>query len=143
MTTLSHTLIGDRATRNLTLLVSLFFVLVVLTFRNFFFIDPFTSASLAATIQVILFDLGWFSIVFLTPLTQFLSPVSRRKNLYFLVSFSLWPISLLVLHLNLLIYKQDVFLEYLTKYPIFIFTDILTPTLYFLIWSKARPAKVA
>jgi hypothetical protein len=143
MTTLSHTLIGDRATRNLTLLVSLVFVLVVLTFRNFFFIDPFTSASLAATIQVILFDLGWFSIVFLTPLTQFLSPVSRRKNLYFLVSFSLWPISLLGLHLNLLIYKQDVFLEYLTKYPIFIFTDILTPTLYFLIWSKARPAKVA
>lgn len=128
--------------RSISIVISLVFLLEVLTFKNFFFLFPGDAASVYISFQRTLFDIGWFSFIFLTPLTLILSLNPRVRNGLFLVSWVIWPISLLFIHLSSFVTEQNLYLDYLVQYPIFIFTDVLAPAFYGVVSYQNRTKKV-
>ena len=129
--------------RDFSIIISLVFLLEVLTFKNFFFLNPADASSAFIGFQRTIFDIGWFAFIFLTPLTLSLSLSPRVRNGLFLVSWVIWPISLVVIHVSSLITDQNLYLDYLVTYPIFIFTDVLAPAFYGVVWYRNRAEKVS
>ena len=127
--------------RDFSIVISLVFLLEVLTFKDFFFLNPADADSVLIALQRTIFGLGWVSFLFLTPLTLSLSMTTRLRNTLFLVSWAIWPFSLAFIHLTSLVIDQNLYLDYLINYPIFIFTDVLAPCFYFWVWYNNRTAK--
>jgi hypothetical protein len=127
--------------RDLSIVISLVFLLEVLTYKDFFFLNPADATSTLIALQRTLFDLGWVSFMFFTPLTLSLSLTRRLRNRMFLISWIIWPSSLIFIHLSSLFTDQNLYLDYLINYPIFIFTDVLAPAFYFWVWFTNRTKK--
>lgn len=127
--------------RDLSIVISLVFLLEVLTYKDFFFLNPGDATSNLIALQRTFFDVGWVSFMLFTPLTLSLSLVPRLRNRLFLISWVIWPISLIFIHASSLFTDQNLYLDYLLNYPMFIFTDVLAPVFYFWVWYKNRSQK--
>ena len=123
----------------LSLIVSCALVLQILTFPNFFLLDPFSNtlgkflagAQLAAVT-------GWIVLVFVPPiLTALRTRIGRRFSLYLAIPASIWPSALLLVGFTHLVLTGNPDADYHVKTPIFLFSDVVVPVLY---WSMARHA---
>ena len=124
--------------RTFTLLISLTFALLTLTFKEFFFLDPFSGVTGFVSFQRLLFDFGWVSFIFITPLTQVLTVREELRNNLFLASWIWWPASLILIHASSWVTAGDPYLGYLINYPVFILTDVIAPVAYSMIWLVRR-----
>ena len=141
--TLNNTRDSASQYRNLSIIISLVFALLVLTYKEFFFLNPAGAFNGFIGFQRTIFDIGWFAFIFLTPLTLSISLSPRVRNGLFLASWVIWPISLVVIHVSSMITDQNPYLDYLVTYPIFIFTDVLAPAFYGVVWYRNRAKKVS
>lgn len=127
-----------RTYRDLAVVISVVFFLEVLTFKNFFFLDPSSASTVFISAQRILFDIGWVACIFITPLTLLTNVKLNSRGTIFLISWAIWPASLVFIHVSSLFIDQNLYLDYLANFPIFIFTDVIAPTIYGLIWLRIR-----
>lgn len=115
------------------------FWLVVATLPDFFFINPTGEATQLRRAELILSTIGWVLISTLAPIALFLysSGFHRARNLLPYAAL-VWPVSLLISHATIYILDGTFYFEYLFKYPIFIYTDIVLPIFIMIVWYDLR-----
>ena len=132
--------------------ISLVLTLVCLTFIPFFFSDPFQSGINPLTVTQFISGLGWILLVLVPPIILAIGRWNGFTKTSFLIAALLWPVTLIAIRIILGIQLGNPYLGYLITYPIFIFTDVLVPAIYALLWvrmnkknslgSERRSAKV-
>lgn len=129
---------GLSAYRDISVIISLVFALEVMTFQHFFILSPYEAGSFLIALQRVLFGVGWVSFIAVTPLTLILNLDPKLRSRLFLASWVVWPATLVFIHTSSLITDQNPYLDYLFTYPIFIFTDVIAPVIYALVWIRNR-----
>lgn len=121
----------------LSTIISGVLALQILTFPNFFFLNPFSnSLSTFLTVAQIATMVGWIVLLIAPPLLVALRQrVGERYRLYLSIAALLWPAALLLVRFAVLSLTGDPAINYLFNYPIFIFSDIAVPIIY---WRMAR-----
>lgn len=122
-----------------SLLLSVVVFLTILSFPHFFFFLPNFSGgnALLASVQS-LSQLGWIVFIFVPPflVMQIREKKALNKRLFF-ISVLLWPISTLIIKLVLLVQTKNLFLDYLTSFPIFLFLEFLAPAVYLYLYFRS------
>jgi hypothetical protein len=121
----------------LSLTISGVLLLQILTFPTFFFLNPFAnSLSLFLTVAQVATMVGWIVLVLAPPvLIALRERVGKRFTLYLSIAALVWPAALLLVRFAVLGLTGDPAINYLFNYPIFIFSDIAVPIIY---WRMAR-----
>ncbi|MEY4434917.1 MAG: hypothetical protein RIR16_957 [Actinomycetota bacterium] len=121
---------------------SALFWLVVATYPSFFLFNPFVAENPLRAVILTITTLGWLMLAIGPGLLFFLYGAGVWKALRFLPVIALvWPVSLVINHLSLLIQDGKLYTGYLLDYPIFIATDILLPILLIAVWFELRHPK--
>ena len=119
-------------TFNYCVLISVFSLLVTLSFKRFYFFNPFEFGfTVLGAFQTMLL-IGWI-IILIFPLL-----ISQQVKLRSIILYPLiliFPISWILIRITLLISFGELRVNYLFNYPIFIFTDIFVP-IYYLFYLK-------
>jgi hypothetical protein len=121
----------------LSVIVSAVLALQILTFPTFFFLNPLSnSLSVFLTIAQISSMVGWIVLLAAPPLLIALRErVGKRFNLFLAIAALIWPVALVLVRFAVLALTGDPAINYLFNYPIFIFSDVVVPILY---WRMAR-----
>ena len=135
-------LFGSRNTDFfISLVISTIFALVVLTYQSFFFINPFSALTPWLAGEQVFSMVGWVFFIFVAPVVQlFKDRFPVLEGLAF-ISWVLWPLALILIHLSLLVTTGNAFVGYLVTYPIFFFTDLIAPVIYLFMWLTQRRLK--
>ena len=79
---------------------------------------------------------GWIVLLAAPPLLIALRErVGKRFNLFLAIAALIWPVALVLVRFAVLALTGDPAINYLFNYPIFIFSDVVVPILY---WRMAR-----
>jgi hypothetical protein len=113
--------------------------LIIATLPDFFFINPTGEATQLRRAELILSTIGWALSSTVAPILLFMyaSGVHRARNFLPLTAL-LWPISLFISQSTSYILDGTFYLDYLLKYPIFIYTDLVLPLFILMIWWDLR-----
>jgi hypothetical protein len=115
------------------------FWLIIATLPDFFFINPSGTASEIRRAELVLSTVGWVLISTGAPILLFCYSAGLRGARRFLPITALWwPISLLISQVTVYILDGAFYFEYLLKYPIFIFTDVVLPVFVMMLWYDLR-----
>ncbi len=118
------------------------FWLVIATFPNFFFINPQDQVDPIRRAQLVLSTLGWILISTFAPICLILYSRGVHKAIKLIPLFTLlWPISLAISQITSYVQTGYYYFEYLTQFPIFIFTDIALPILLLVVWFDLREGR--
>ncbi len=113
--------------------------LIVATLPDFFFINPTGEELQIRRAQLILSTLGWLLMSTVAPIALFLYASGYHKARHILPYTALvWPVSLLISQATVYILDGAFYFEYLFKFPIFIYTDIVLPIFILMIWHDLR-----
>lgn len=117
----------------------LVFWLTIATFPDFFFFNPLGNQNVLRRFELVLSTLGWISISTLAPILLLLySAGSAQIGNFLPICALLWPVSLIISQVTRYVQSGAFYLEYLKSFPIFIFTDILLPTILMMVWFAVR-----
>ena len=120
-------------------MIFIIFWLVIATFPNFFFINPQNQVDPLRRAELVLSTIGWILISTAAPICLLIYSRGRHYAIKFLPLTALvWPISLVIAQVTSYIQTGYFYLEYLTQFPIFVFTDIALPILILIIWVDLR-----
>ncbi len=120
-------------------MIFIIFWLVIATFPNFFFINPQNQVDPLRRAELVLSTIGWILISTGAPICLLIYSRGRHYAIKFLPLTALvWPISLVIAQVTSYIQTGYFYLEYLTQFPIFVFTDIALPILILIIWVDLR-----
>jgi hypothetical protein len=122
----------------MSLLISAFMVLHVFTYKSFFFINPLEALTPWLTFTQVLSMIGWISLTLLPPVLLHFKIRIQKFDILFFASWATWPVALLLIRIGLFANTGNAFVDYLATYPIFMFSDILVPIVYFLIWRNHK-----
>ena len=113
--------------------------LIVATLPEFFFINPTGEASQLRRAELVLSTVGWVMMSTIAPIALFLYSSGMRgaKNILPYTAL-VWPISLIISQVTVYILDGSFYLDYLLKFPIFIFTDFVLPIFILMIWYDLR-----
>ncbi len=113
--------------------------LIIATLPDFFFINPTGEATQLRRAELILSTIGWALSSTVAPILLFMyaSGIHRARNFLPLTAL-LWPISLFISQSTSYILDGTFYLDYLLKYPIFIYTDLVLPIFILMIWWDLR-----
>lgn len=113
--------------------------LIIATLPDFFFISPVGENTQLRRAQLILSTIGWVLSSTIAPILLFLyaSGFHRARN-FLPVTALLWPISLFISQSTSYILDGFFYLDYLLKYPIFIYTDFVLPIFILVVWWDLR-----
>jgi hypothetical protein len=113
--------------------------LIVATLPDFFFINPTGEASQLRRAELVLSTIGWVMMSTVAPIALFLySSGMRRAKSILPYTALVWPISLAISQVTVYILDGSFYLDYLLKFPIFIFTDFVLPIFILMIWHDLR-----
>lgn len=113
--------------------------LIVFTFPDFYFVDPFEGSTALRKIALTFSTIGWISQGTLPTITLLLYASGRRRAIEWLwVGALLWPVSLLFSQVTNYAENRAWFGDYLTDYPVFGFTDIALPLVLMYLWTRLR-----
>ena len=119
------------------------FWLIVATLPDFFFISPVGEGSQIRRAELVLSTIGWIFISTGAPLALFLFAAGFHGVRRLLpITALLWPISLIISQVTVYILDGAFYLEYLVKFPVFIYTDIVLPIFILFIWHDLRDGAV-
>ena len=123
----------------LSLILSALIVLIVLSFRNFFFITPSKSSSVLAVIQVFYF-VGWVLLILLPPTLLFLvRNLNKFVRVLLMVTVLIFPAAAVADHVALAIIQGDPYLLYLVNYPIMLVANAVIPATYVVLLARLKP----
>lgn len=113
--------------------------LIVATLPDFFFINPTGEASQLRRAELVLSTIGWILMSTVAPIALFLysSGFRRAKNILPYTAL-VWPVSLIISQVTVYILDGAFYLDYLLKFPIFFYTDLILPIFILLIWHDLR-----
>ena len=113
--------------------------LIIATLPDFFFINPTGEATQLRRAELILSTIGWALSSTVAPILLFMyaSGLHRARN-FLPITALLWPISLFISQSTSYILDGTFYLDYLLKYPIFIYTDLVLPIFILMIWWDLR-----
>ena len=115
------------------------FWLIIATLPDFFFINPSGTASEVRRAELVLSTIGWVLISTGAPILLFCySAGLRGARRYLPITALWWPISLLISQVTVYILDGAFYFDYLIKYPIFIFTDVVLPIFLMMLWHDLR-----
>lgn len=118
------------------------FWLIVATLPDFFFINPTGTDSQVRRAELVLSTIGWVLLSTGSPILLFFYSAGKKGARKFLPVTALWwPISLAVSQVTVYILEGSFYLDYLIKFPIFIFTDIILPIFVMMLWHDLREEK--
>jgi hypothetical protein len=104
------------------------FWLIVATLPDFFFINPTGTESELRRAELVLSTIGWVLLSTGAPVLLFLySAGFKGARKYLPITALWWPISLIISQITIYILDGAFYFDYLIKFPIFIFTDIILP----------------
>jgi len=115
------------------------FWLIIATLPDFFFISPSGEASQLRRAELILSTVGWVMASTVAPIALFVYSTGfhgARKLLPY--TALIWPISLMVSQFTIYIIDGHFYLDYLLRFPIFIYTDLVLPVFILIIWYDLR-----
>lgn len=119
----------------LSTIISVVLVLHTLALLPFFVFDPFVTGVSALAILQFASQIAWVLLVFMPPLVLWgLRSHYRLSRSLLLISALLWPATILLIRLAFAVMQQPVSFAYLFEYPMFVFSDIITPIIYVLVW---------
>lgn len=110
--------------------------LIIATIPEFFFVSITGESSQIRRAELILSTIGWILTSTIAPLALFLYASGVHKVRKLLPYTALvWPISLLISQTTVYIIDGSFYFEYLTKFPIFFYTDLVLPIFILFIWK--------
>ena len=113
--------------------------LIVATLPDFFFVSPTGEASQLRRAELILSTIGWILASTGAPIALFLHASGFHRARNFLPYTALvWPVSLIISQFTVYILDGSFYLEYLAKFPIFIYTDLVLPIFILFLWHDLR-----
>jgi hypothetical protein len=120
------------------------FWLIVATFPKFFLVNPGNQSDPLRRAELALSTVGWLLLSTIAPLILFIYSRGNHRVIKLLpITALVWPISLVISQLTSYIQSGYFYLEYLTKFPIFIFTDIILPILVMIVWIDLRAKHIS
>lgn len=121
------------------LAISAVVLLIVFTFPDFYFFNPFDAPTLLRRIALTLSTIGWISQATVPTILILLYASGRRGAIQWLwIGALLWPSTLLFSQVTNYMENEVWFGDYLTDYPVFGFTDIALPLLLMYLWTRLR-----
>jgi hypothetical protein len=119
-------------------LLSLYW-LVIATYAEFYFVNPFEESSPLRVATLILSLIGWISISTLAPTSLLLFGIGKYKAIDFLpFAAGIWPVSILLSQLSVTITTGAGYWQYLIDNPIFLATDFIIPMALVALWLRLR-----
>jgi hypothetical protein len=122
------------------------FWLIVATLPDFFFINPSGAQDQIRRAELVLSTIGWILLSTGAPVLLFCYSAGFKGSRRFLPITALWwPFSLIISQVTIYILDGAFYLDYLIKFPIFIFTDIILPIFVMMLWYDLRedePVKI-
>ena len=113
--------------------------LIVATLPDFFFINPSGSSSQLRRAELILSTLGWVLMSTVAPIALMLYSSGFHKARKILPYTALvWPLSLIISQATVYILDGTFYFDYLMKFPIFFYTDLILPIFIMIIWHDLR-----
>ncbi|CAB4533298.1 hypothetical protein MCEMZLE22_00539 [actinobacterium SCGC AAA044-D11] len=113
--------------------------LIIATLPDFFFVNPTGEELQIRRAELILSTLGWILMSTVAPIALFLYASGFHKARHILPYTALiWPVSLLISQATVYILDGSFYFDYLFKFPIFIYTDIVLPIFILMIWHDLR-----
>jgi hypothetical protein len=139
MSTISKLNRLDYVVALMSCMIFLSFWLVIATFPNFYFVNPQDQIDPLRRAELIFSTIGWISISTICPMLLMIYSFGFHKVIN-IVPWSgiIWPLSLLISQVTSYIQTGYFYLEYLTNFPILIFTDLVLPILILFIWLDLR-----
>jgi predicted secreted protein len=123
----------------LSLSISATCLMVILSFKQYFFFSPFERGL--STYSIILFVslIGWILLLIVPPiLLRNQSKWSKLKHYSFLVSVSLWTLGTVAVKIYTLVAMGSIWAEYLMVYPILAIIEWVVPAFYVLLAFRLR-----
>jgi hypothetical protein len=125
--------------RGTAVMIFIIYLLMTLTFQDFFLFNPTTGDSLTRDISLWFCLLGWISATFLSPLVIFATASGSQIALRILPAAALvWPISVIVAQITVYIQTGISYIDYPLSYPIFLVTDLALPIFLIVKWHNLR-----
>ena len=118
-----------------TIAITALFAIVISSYPNFFFIPPMSAYVWWLSVEQLLFVAGWVLFLVVPIMHNFGSRLVRLPDALVWAAISLYPGSLILIHLSLWFATGDPYLQYLTDNPVFFLTDLAAPLLY---WALAK-----
>ena len=113
--------------------------LIIATIPEFFFISPAGVNTQIRRAELILSTIGWILTSTIAPIALFFYSAGFHKARKILPYCALvWPISLTISEITVYILDGSFYYNYLIKYPIFVYTDIVLPIFILFIWYDLR-----
>ncbi|CAB4606885.1 MAG: hypothetical protein F2586_02930 [Actinobacteria bacterium] len=113
--------------------------LIIATLPDFFFVNPTGEELQIRRAELILSTLGWILMSTVAPIALFLYASGFHKARHILPYTALvWPVSLLISQATVYVLDGAFYFDYLFKFPIFIYTDIVLPIFILMIWHDLR-----
>ena len=113
--------------------------LIVATLPEFFFISPSGAGTQLRRAELILSTIGWILSSTGAPIALFFYAHGYQGARKFLPFTALVrPLSLVISQFTIYVIDGSFYYEYLGKFPIFIYTDIVLPVLILMIWHDLR-----
>jgi hypothetical protein len=104
------------------------FWLIVATLPDFFFINPTGADGELRRAELVLSTIGWVLLSTGAPILLFFySAGFKGARKYLPITALWWPLSLFISQSTIYIIEGSFYIDYLIKFPIFIFTDIILP----------------
>jgi hypothetical protein len=139
MSTISKLTRLDYVVTLMSCMIFLSFWLVIATFPNFYFVNPQDQIDPLRRAELIFSTIGWISISTICPMLLMIYSFGFHKVIKIIPwSGIIWPLSLLISQVTSYIQTGYFYLEYLTNFPILIFTDLVLPILILFIWLDLR-----
>ena len=125
--------------RGTAVMVFIIYWVVIFTYTDFFWFQPWESSEVVRQISLWLCLVGWIVASIGTPLALFAIAAGSKRALNFVPVTALWwPASVLISQVVVFTETGDSYLGYLFVYPIFLLTDIAIPIFLLIKWSRIK-----
>lgn len=113
--------------------------LIISTLPDFFFISPAGENSQLRRAELVLSTIGWICTSTVAPFALFAYAAGYHKARKVLIYAALiWPVSLVISQITVYILDGSFYLDYLIKFPIFIYTDLVLPIFIIFLWHDLK-----
>lgn len=125
--------------RGTSIMTFLIYWLMVLTYPNFFIINPSAESGTLRQVSLWLCLIGWVIQSLITPVLLWkLSDGFTYPMRWLPLTTLMWPAGILLAQITAYMQTQTSFLGYLIDYPIFVITDIALPALILWKWHELK-----
>ncbi len=132
----------DYVVALLSCMIFLTFWLVIATFPNFYFVNPQNQVDPLRRFELVLSTIGWISISTLAPIVLMVYSFGDHGAIRLLpLTALIWPSSLVIAQVTSYVQTGYFYFEYLSNFPILIYTDIILPLLIMIIWFDLKSHK--